>query len=94
MSISKYVDKTTLKEGDLIYCSVDEFGQPKALFYFARINSINGTEIFIEELWCNKNMDLSEDTGLQYYDDVEINFGKEEWNGPNCIKDKYPEYFI
>jgi len=94
MSTSNYIDKKTLEVGDLIYYGVNEFKLPKKLFYYGRVKKINMLGIFIKELWCSKNMDLSNDIGLLYYDDVEINFGKEEWNGNEDIRSRLAEYFI
>jgi len=88
-----YIDKKTLKEGDLIMFVIDEFGL-RELEVIARVIKIDDNDIFIDEIWSNKKWALDKYTGLQEYYYVTANFGKEEWNGIENLKNRLPEYFI
>jgi len=91
----RYIPKTSLKVNDVIYYKDEGYPETKPIFQIAIVIStvING-EIFIKELWNEKNIKLHDETGLQYYHDVYHNFGQIEFNSLEVLKEEYPKYFV
>jgi len=88
------ITRGDLAKNDLIFITDYTIEPLTTTLAIVRDNS-NIDEIFVEELWNNKDTFIGRNyTGLQYYHTIKHNFGQVMPRSLEKFMDEFPEYFV